>query len=65
MMIPDIKGEHFRFKNDEWNYLKTRFKISGIPHYVLVNKTGEVVRDKIYFASSYYEFKDLINEYLE
>jgi len=42
-VIPDIKGEHYRVSQDEWNYLKSKFKISGIPHYVLVNKKGEVV----------------------
>jgi len=42
-MIPDIKGEHYRVSTDEWNYLKAMFNVSGIPHYVLVGKTGEVV----------------------
>ena len=42
-MIPDIKGEHYRVSNDEWNYLKEKFNISGIPHYVLVGKSGEVI----------------------
>ena len=42
-MIPDIKGEHFRLSQDEWNYIADKFKISGIPHYALVNKNGEVV----------------------
>ena len=41
--IPDIKGEHYRVTQDEWNYLSEKFKISGIPHYVLVNKKGEIV----------------------
>jgi thiol-disulfide isomerase/thioredoxin len=42
-MIPDIKGEHYRVSNDEWNYLCSKFNISGIPHYVLVGKKGEVI----------------------
>lgn len=46
-MIPDIKGEHYRLSTDEWNYLAEKFNISGIPHYVLVNKNGEVVNDKL------------------
>lgn len=45
--IPDIKGEHYRVSSDEWNYLTDKFKISGIPHYTLVNKTGDVVKDKL------------------
>ncbi|HJS00246.1 MAG TPA: TlpA disulfide reductase family protein [Flavobacterium sp.] len=45
--IPDIKGEHYRVSEDEWNYLKNKFNVSGIPHYVLVNKEGEVVNPKL------------------
>ncbi|MDP4208837.1 MAG: TlpA disulfide reductase family protein [Bacteroidota bacterium] len=65
MMVPDIKGEHYRVKSDEWNYLKSKFQISGIPHYALVNRAGTIVKDKIYFASSDGEFKELINECLK
>ncbi len=42
-MIPNIKGEHYRVSQDEWNYLASKFNISGIPHYAIVNKKGEVV----------------------
>lgn len=42
-MIPDIKGEHYRVTTDEWNFLYAKFNISGIPHYVLVEKTGEII----------------------
>lgn len=45
--IPNIKGEHYRVTTDEWNYLTQKFNISGIPHYVLVNKNGEVVNPKL------------------
>jgi thiol-disulfide isomerase/thioredoxin len=45
--IPNIKGEHYRVSADEWNYLTEKFKISGIPHYTLVNKKGEVVKPKM------------------
>ncbi|WP_372753913.1 TlpA family protein disulfide reductase [Mariniflexile sp.] len=63
-MIPDIKGEHYRVSSDDWNYLKEKFKITGIPHYALVNKEGVVVKDKIYFSSSNEEFKKLLEAYL-
>ncbi len=46
-MIPDIKGEHFRVSDDEWNFLSEKFNISGIPHYVLVDKTSQVVKPKM------------------
>ncbi|WP_140485122.1 thioredoxin-like domain-containing protein [Flavobacterium sp. GSA192] len=45
--IPNIKGEHYRVSEDEWNYLTQKFNISGIPHYVLVNKKGEVVNPEL------------------
>lgn len=46
-MIPDIKGEHYRVTTDEWNFLSSKFNISGIPHYVLVGKTGDVLNPKL------------------
>lgn len=45
--IANIKGEHYRVSTDEWNYLSQKFNISGIPHYTLVNKNGEVVKPKM------------------
>lgn len=42
-MIPDIKGEHYRLSPDDWNYIRDQFGVSGIPHYMLVNKKGHVV----------------------
>jgi thiol-disulfide isomerase/thioredoxin len=65
MMVPDIKGEHYRINQDEWNNMSSKFNITGIPHYVLVDKTGKVVLDKIFFASSTGEFKKLIEEQLK
>ena len=65
MMIPDIKGEHYRVTEDEWNYFASKFNISGIPHYVLVDKNGRVVKDKLYFASSNQELTKIFDEYLD
>lgn len=42
-MIPDIKGEHFRVNNEQWDYLSQKFKINGIPHYALVSKKGVII----------------------
>ena len=39
-MIPDIKGKHFRLNDKQWEYLCKKFKIDGIPSYVLVDKDG-------------------------
>ena len=41
--IPGIKGEHYRLSTDEWNVLSSRFKIAGIPHYILIDKKGNIV----------------------
>ena len=39
-MIPDIQGLHYRMNQEQWNYLCDKFKIDGIPSYVLVDKSG-------------------------
>jgi thiol-disulfide isomerase/thioredoxin len=64
MMIPDIKGEHYRVEQDEWNHFASKFNISGIPHYLLLDKNGIVVNDRIFFASSNEQLKAMFNEYL-
>lgn len=40
-MIPDIKGKHYRLTDKQWAYLCDKFKIDGIPSYVLVDKQGK------------------------
>ncbi len=65
MFIPDIHGEHYYLTQDEWNTIATRFKVSGIPHYVLVDKNGKVVKDKVYFASANAELKKMFAEFLD
>ncbi len=41
-----IKGEHYLLTHDEGLQLKSLFQISGIPHYVLLNKKGEVTMNQ-------------------
>ena len=43
VMIPDIKGEHYRVTADEYNVISERFKINGIPHYTIIDTKGKVV----------------------
>jgi len=50
--ITNIKGEHFRVSDDEWNYLTSKFNVSGIPHAVLVNKKGVVVNPEMHYMSN-------------
>ena len=39
-MIPDIQGKHYRLNDKQWAYLCDKFKIDGIPSYVVVDKDG-------------------------
>ncbi|MDR6784377.1 TlpA family protein disulfide reductase [Pedobacter africanus] len=62
-MVPTIKGQHYRLNNDEWGYLADKFKISGIPHMVLVNKEGKVVNPRLGFMENH-ELKQLMEKHL-
>jgi thiol-disulfide isomerase/thioredoxin len=64
-MIPDIKGEHFKLTRDEWNALSARFNISGIPHYVLVDKNGEVANNNTLNTQNQRVLKALLEEFLQ
>jgi thiol-disulfide isomerase/thioredoxin len=61
-MIPTIKGEHYRLTNDEYRYLAAKFNISGIPHYVLVDKNGKVISPELGHKSNE-ELKNLFQKY--
>lgn len=39
--IPDIKGDHYRLTQKQWDYLGEQFKIDGIPTYILIDKNGK------------------------
>ena len=38
-----LSGEHILLTNDQYNVLSTEFNISGIPHYALIDKSGNIV----------------------
>jgi thiol-disulfide isomerase/thioredoxin len=61
-MIPTIKGEHYRLTNDEYRYLAAKFNISGIPHYVLVDKNGKVISPELGHKSNE-ELKNMFQKY--
>ncbi|WP_242202344.1 redoxin family protein [Aestuariivivens insulae] len=63
-MIPDIKGEHYRVSKDEWNHLSSRFNITGIPHYLLVDKEGNIVKDNTGDLRTPESVKHLFETYL-
>ena len=41
-MIPHIHGEHYRLKDDQWNYLYRTFHIEGIPTYIILDRKGNI-----------------------
>lgn len=62
-MIPGIKGEHYRVSADEWNYLSSKFNITGIPHYTLVGKDGQVINPHLGFIGNS-QLKTLLLKYI-
>lgn len=41
-----IKGDHILLSKEQNDYLKTKFSITGIPRYLLIDKNGEIVSTK-------------------
>ena len=39
----ELSGEHILLTNDQYNVLSAEFGINGIPHYVLIDKAGNIV----------------------
>lgn len=52
MKEQSIKGEHIYLTVDEWNRLAQMFKISGIPHAVLVGRDGKVITNGFHLSSA-------------
>ncbi|MBA0883919.1 TlpA family protein disulfide reductase [Flavobacterium undicola] len=51
----------YRLPSDDYNYLRQLFKFNGIPHYVVIDKKGEVINDDF----PMYSFNSLLNGILE
>lgn len=47
-LIPDISGEHYRLGTAQWDYIWKRFKLIGVPYYLIINKEGKIVDQFIY-----------------
>jgi thiol-disulfide isomerase/thioredoxin len=62
-LVPTIKGQHYRLKSDEWRFLADKFKITGIPHQVLINKEGKVVNPALGFMDNE-QIKKLLEKHL-
>ena len=48
-MIPEIHGEHFRMKDEQYNILKRKFGVDGVPAYLILNKKGEQIYFRVGF----------------
>jgi len=51
----------YRLPSDDYNYLRQLFKFNGIPHYIVIDKKGEVINDDF----PMYSFNSLVNGIVE
>lgn len=51
-MIPDIKGEHYRVTDDQWEYWSKHFSIQGVPTYMVVDKSGTIIAKQTGFPGA-------------
>ena len=58
--IPDIRGEHYRLSNSQWEYICKHFEINTIPHYMVVDKSGKIIDPKSPIEKSNNELKEML-----
>ena len=39
-MIPDLKGNHYRMNDAQWEYISTQKKVEGVPTYLILDREG-------------------------
>jgi len=61
----NLPGEHYLLNNSEYDVLSQKFQVIGIPHYVLIDKSGNIVDAHAPRPSSGSELIKLIEKYLE
>ncbi|WP_338395859.1 TlpA family protein disulfide reductase [Fulvitalea axinellae] len=62
-----MKGKHHRVSKEEWQALKAKFEISGIPHLALIGKDGRIINPKIdwiHTVKTWKGFKAMIDKEL-
>ena len=64
-MITEIPGEHYKLTDIQWRNICEKYQISGIPHYMLIDKKGNIVNDNAPRPSSDTELNETINRLLE
>jgi thiol-disulfide isomerase/thioredoxin len=60
-----IEGEHYSLTDKQFTQLREIFGITGIPHYALIDKKGNIINEKAPRPSSGSELIDLINTNLD
>lgn len=60
----DIKGDHYLLTDIQFSNMKKTFEISGIPHYVLIDRKGNIVNRDAPRPSSGVEIINSINKYI-
>ncbi len=64
IMQEQIDGFHYWLNEAQGNVLKQKFGITGIPHFLLVDKSGKVIKDPPPWPSDKAEIREKLNELL-
>lgn len=60
----NLEGSHYLLNDSQYDILSAKFNISGIPHYVLIDKEGNIVDDKAPRPGSGEEIRVLLEKYM-
>lgn len=60
----NLSGSHYLLDDSEYDILSQEFQIVGIPHYVLIDKNGEIITAKAPNPSREEQLTSLIGKYL-
>lgn len=62
--VTNIKGHHYRLNDEQWRHLVKMFNIKAIPHYLFVDKEGNLIDDNL--GAPFYngKFDKLLEKYL-
>lgn len=63
-MVPNIKGDHYYFTNEQMGYLRNKHNITGVPSYMLIDRTGRQRHFQTGFMGAT-RMKSMIAELLE
>lgn len=61
----NLSGDHYLLDDSEYDILSQKFQIVGIPHYVLIGKSGKIINSKAPNPSSGEQLTSLIDKYID